>query len=149
MQSLVILGLALDFVGVALLGFDLVRLQIGMKRSAERRLAEVRDVLDEYREIGDWVEDIAKNAYWTEFHNTEGFMYEPSPGTFDPAAAQASFKDAMDAVSVNALKIEVVGKVVMAGYQEDQRSANASLWVSFTGLALILVGFSLQILAQF
>lgn len=146
MIALVPLGLILDLIGVLLLGVDLVRIQMSLRRSAEFRISRLNDISSEFEGVGDWAKDIAKGAYWTEFHNTEGSRYEPSPGTFDPQSAKKNFEEAMEAVSLNSRRLDAIADIVISSYLDDKKTANASLVFSYAGLTLIVIGFSLQII---
>jgi hypothetical protein len=56
-----IAGLATDFVGVLLLGVDLVRLQSLLRRHAQENLDRFEEMEDAYGGITGWSDEIQKN----------------------------------------------------------------------------------------
>ena len=147
MITLQIIGLGLDFLGVGLLGIDLIRIQNALRTAAKVRISRLEEIADEYGGVEEWAIDIGRNANWAEHADIGEGLYEPIPGAFDADAASSSFGQAMQAVSAMATRSTAVADLVLASYIEDRKNARSSLIFSYVGLALILLGFSLQIVA--
>ena len=61
-------GLAADFSGVALPGFDLVRLQRFLRAQARSSLANFEAMASDYGGIESWADEIRKQAGWMPEH---------------------------------------------------------------------------------
>lgn len=140
-------GLAFDLIGVILLGVDLLRIQIGLRKAAEVRIERLEQLAEEYGGVDDWSAEIAKSANWAQYADMGERIYEPISGSFDAAAAKESFGEAMQAVGYTARRTNEMADIVMASYEADRNSAGSSLVFTYIGLTLIIVGFCLQIIS--
>lgn len=148
MTRLTILGLILDLVGVLLLGVDVLRIQWRLRREARDRLASLAEVFDGYENLERWMDELARNADWREHERDEG-RYVPVSGTFDPGAARESITEITRQISELGSDIAKLAQLQMAAANADRKTAGISLAYTFTGLAMIVVGFALQIIAQY
>lgn len=146
-MTLQIVGLVLDLLGVGFLGIDLVRIQYGLRKAAKIRINRLEELAEEYGGVEDWSADIGRVANWAEHADIGEGLYEPIPGAFDASAASRSFEEAMQAVGAIAKRSTEIADLVLGSYVADRESAKSSLVFSYIGLMLILVGFSLQIIA--
>ena len=137
-------GLFLDLVGVSLLGFDLIRIQSNLKKQAKLRTEKLEEITEEYGGVEIWANDLG--ADWSVYHDAGEGLYEAGFGEFNAEAAQKSFSEATNAITLVAKRTEAISQLVNASYDEDQKSSNASLVFSYIGLVLIVTGFALQII---
>ncbi|MDQ0313976.1 hypothetical protein [Amorphus orientalis] len=129
-----------------MLGVDLVRIQKNLRRTAENRQAALSEVVDESGSIESFVREIS--ADFRENYYDEGLSI-PIRGTFDYEAAEYSHNEMKGAISNVADNLVVVARLMAASIEEDRKTASMSLIISYTGLALIIVGFALQIASYF
>src|SRR3546814_602634 len=146
MNYLGIVGLGLDLVGVMMLGVDLVRVQRKLRTDAEERLPALSEVADSAGGIDVFLERISGD--WREYQRDEG-RYIPRAGTFDHRSAEHSIDELKDGVRGLAENMRVVAEMMVATVENDRKTANMSLLVTYGGLCLIIVGFGLQILSYF
>ncbi len=142
MNYISIAGLVLDFIGVIMLGYDLVRVQRKLKDDAWDRLS----TLNEATESAGGVERFLKSidTDWREYEREDG-GYTPQYGTFDYQSAQRSIEELKDGINGLADNLHSVAKMMLAGVENDQATAGLSLKVTYTGLVFILLGFAFQI----
>lgn len=146
-QALIALGLAIDLLGVVLLGVDLIRIQFGLRAEARDRLASFRALVEGNATFQEHVKWVAAQGDWREHQHEEGRMVPY--GGFDYSAASSSFKDATDlAASVRDDLTELTQHLADVT-QGDQRRAETSLVFSYSGILLIMIGFGIQIWGQF
>lgn len=143
-MNFVVVGLILDLVGVALLGFDIIRIQTSLRRGATLRLSKLNEVASEYGGIEQWSKWIGEDAYWTHWYSDEGRML-PDKDSFDPDAAQKSFSEATEAISSLSQHVHKLGELLLSSTKSDKETAATSLVVTIFGLVLILCGFGFQI----
>jgi hypothetical protein len=140
------IGLILDVIGVLLLGFDLVRVQKSLRTQARNDLARFEAMVEDYGGAESWLEEIAKNSRWidesaySEKHTEDEVSYN---------ARHAIDQLGELAQSVSGLA-EAITKIIL--FQKEQaeansRIANASILYSILGLALIFVGFLMQLIS--
>jgi hypothetical protein len=136
-------GLAVDFVGVLLLGVDLIRLQTRIKQAAAASRRTLDGLTQDYGGTQSWAEEIRTSAKWV------------------PASAYSDHH-AQDELSYNAERaLERIGEVAsctegLAAHiatittfldedaAEHERTAATSFFFSVAGLVMIIVGFGLQ-----
>ena len=140
-------GLLLDFVGVLLLGSDVVRIQRRLRSEAADRLASFQEVAEANEDMKHWLDQLAANADWREHGWDEGRAI-PLAASFDPDAAKASFTDALSYVAGLSEDMHKLARLMLATTEGDERTANLSLRLSYAGLGLITLGFLLQAIAQ-
>jgi hypothetical protein len=139
-------GLILDVIGVLLLGFDLVRVQKSLRTQARNDLARFEAMVKDYGGAESWLEEISKNSRWIDEsayseHHAEDEVSYNARHAIDQLAEMAQ--------SVSGLA-EAITKIIL--FQKDQaeansRIANASILYSIVGLALIFVGFLMQLVS--
>ncbi len=69
------------------------------------------------------------------------------PGTFDPDRARESFDEALSTISAVGTHVVTLANMQLATVDADRCTANLSLRYSYIGLAMIAIGFCLQIVA--
>lgn len=139
-------GLLLDVIGVLLLGFDLIRVQRGLRAQARRDLEHFDGLANDYGGTESWIEEIERSAKWISSHQYEDRHAEDEV-SFNARRSVEQLNELSQCIAGVA---EHLGKVVelQRGFAEGNRvTANASLYYSFVGLILIFVGFSLQLVA--
>lgn len=145
-MSIAIWGLAIDVLGVLILGIDLFFLQSRLRNEAQDRLDSVQMVLDNHANTEDWLSDIAKQADWRDGDVDEG-RWMPQSGSFDHRAAQSSFEEMSETVAALAADLKVLAKLNYAAVSADRKTANRSIWLTALGLSLIVLGFVMQAVA--
>ena len=66
-------GLCLDFVGVLLLGFDLVRVQRSMKRQAGEDLKRFDAMVEDHGGTDEWIAFSRSGKRWFDEHNLPAY----------------------------------------------------------------------------
>jgi hypothetical protein len=136
------IGLALDLIGVMMLGVDLVRVQRNLRHDAEERLSALRDVTEGVGGIDRFLKTVSGD--FREYERDEG-AYSPRHGTFDSDSAERSIEELKDGINSVADNVGILAAMIVAGVEGDRKTVSKSLIFSYAGLALILLGFGLQI----
>lgn len=145
MKLLTIIGLFFDFIGVLLLGFDLVRVQRKLRTDAESRLASLSEVIESTESIDTYLKNIT--ADWRNYADMGEGLYEPISESFDHHAAKYSLDEIKSGVSGLADDLHTLAMMMLVSVKSDRETVKLSLGLSYIGLALIALGFILQILA--
>ena len=140
----ILVGLAADFIGVTLLGIDLVRLQRILRSQANDNLNDFKYMGSEYGGIEGWAEEIQKQAKWVPEH-----LYSDHHAEDEVSFNARKATDAIRELGgcLNALA-EHVSKLMMLQYHQaehDVVTARTSLRFSIIGLTIIAIGFAMQI----
>ncbi len=129
------IGLASDFIGVLMLLSDVVRIQLSLKRSAAAALETYRKFEDDYGGAHSLLEELQKfgvpGANVDEMTDDIRSLARLATGIADAAAGVARYVIGL----AGALEERV---------KDEQTLANKSLWFSYLGGVLILIGFVLQ-----
>lgn len=136
-------GLVFDVTGVLMLGVDLVRVQRKLRGDAEDRLLILSDIAESAGGIDRFLKSISGD--WREYEYDEGALF-PRSGTFDHESAERSFSEVKDGINGLADNLHTVATMMFAAVESDRKTAGMSLWVTYGGLALIVIGFILQAL---
>jgi hypothetical protein len=139
-------GLALDLTGVLLLGFDLVRIQRRLHSESKDRISSLDTILEEIGGIDGWADTVASDFREWQWEEGRTVMV---PGTFDPERARVSFEEALGTISAVGTHVLTLAKMQLAAIDADRDTANLSLRFSYLGIALIIIGFCLQMPAYF
>jgi hypothetical protein len=139
-----ILGLLFDFVGVVILGIDLVRLQRNTTRTAQRNLNVYKDLGEQFGGIESWADELEKSArhwisqssYWD--HHSEDEVSYNARDTRQIAA------DVANAASGLATYVYKLTETARQRAEEDARLSTGSLRFSVVGLILVAIGFAMQ-----
>jgi hypothetical protein len=137
-----VIGLTLDFSGVLFLGFDLVRVQRRLRGDAEERVSRLDAILEEIGGIDGWAETVPSDFRDWQWDEGRTVMVD---GTFDTMQAGESFKEALDTIGAVGSHVLTLANMQLAAINTDRSTANLSLRYSYLGLALIVVGFCLQL----
>ena len=146
MIALSVGGLVLDLVGVMMLGADLVRVQWKLREDASDRISTLTEVMKAAGGMDAFLKSISGD--FREYYRDDG-AYFPSPGTFDPESARQSLGEIKDGINSLADNLGTVVQMMVATVENDERTAGMSLTVTYTGLGLIVVGFTAQAASYF
>ena len=139
-------GLILDLVGVVMLGVDLVRVQRRLRNDASDRIAALTEVVAAAGGLDSFLKSISGD--FREYYRDEG-LFLPSPGTFDANAARQSLEEIKDGINELADNLTSVARMMVATVESDEKTAGMSLSITYTGLALIVAGFTAQAAGYF
>ncbi len=145
-MNFAVLGLAIDVLGVLILGIDLFLLQRRLRNEAQNRLDTVQGVLDNHENTEGWLADIANQADWRDGDINEG-RWQPQSGSFSHRAAQSSFEEMSETVAALATDLKTLAKITYTAVSADRKTANRSVWLTALGLTLIVIGFTMQAVA--
>lgn len=134
----------MDLAGVLMLGTDLARVQITLKRDAEERLLHLSEVVEAAGGMDKFLASISGD--FREYYRDEG-AYFPRHESFDHSSAEQSFGEMKDGINGLADNLGTVAQLMVATVESDKKTASMSLWVTYGGLLLIVAGFALQITA--
>jgi hypothetical protein len=148
MQNLGIIGLTLDLVGVVILGFDLVRVQVGLRSAAKQRLDEWETLLAENESLDSDLEKLKFAGHWQETDYDEGRV-RFLDGTFDARAASNAFADLAGTNREQGRLLAILAENLKSSALSDVKAAQISLFSTYVGMLLIVIGFALQIGGQF
>jgi hypothetical protein len=130
-------GLALDFVGVLLLAFDLIRLQRDLRTGAANDLKALRDFDEETGGIADWMKRTEAEARrhqsrltWDDFKESD--------------TLNSQVQDIANSVSGIGEYITKVTHFQIDRARTEDLRAKRTYWVSLWGLAFVVLGFALQ-----
>jgi hypothetical protein len=138
-------GLILDLIGVALLGFDLVRIQWRLRLQANRNRGRLESLIEEHSNVEDELRSLASEVAWHSYNWDEG----QAVADYDSYNPDHILKLAAQTGSAVGLLREFVQKLstFFIEMQEDSRqTADKSLRYSYMGLALVALGFVFQLL---
>jgi hypothetical protein len=141
-------GLCLDFVGVILLGKDLVRVQRSMKWQAREDLTRFAAMVEEHGGMEEWIKFIRDaGARWID-EDDWGYHADDE----DELSIQVTNTKVRlgEALKVVAGISDATAKLIRFQHEQAQSNnvvANASIRFSLLGLLSICIGFALQLLA--
>ena len=138
-------GLGLDFLGVVLLGIDLIKVQISQRLLAQMNLSEFQKLASEYGGIADWAEDLRKGSRWVPSDVIERHHILSDEVTFNIRAAIDDIKSLAGGINELGKQIANLVEIMGSNSQNEVKSAERSAILSSFGLILIAIGFSLQI----
>jgi hypothetical protein len=142
-------GLFFDFVGVILLGVDLIRVQRSMKRQAKDDLTRFNAMVDEHGGAEDWIKFISQGTNWIDVNE----ILSKQVAEDEPSKTIRNTKVKLgEALKVIATLSEATTKLISFQNEQAQSNtsaANASLAFSATGLLMICIGFALQCVPLF
>ena len=142
MIALSITGLALDLIGVLMLGVDFVRIQKRLRGDAEDRREALNDVAEGAGGTDAFLKSISGD--FREYYRDEG-QYLPSAGTFDHQSAERSLDELKDGVNGLADHLRTLAQMLIASVEADRETAKISPRMTYGGLGLIERALSLQI----
>jgi hypothetical protein len=146
LEQLTLIGLIFDLIGVSLLGFDLLRVQTRLRKGASDRLKAFSEYLEEFESIGYWAVEREKGVRRIHLH--EYWDYEAIDEDTKNIDVILERSRATES-GLNELSEASRGltNYLLKGADLDAQDAKTSLGVSYLGLILIVMGFSLQIIA--
>ena len=133
-------GLGLDFVGVLLLGADLVRLQKALRETAKSNRERYDELEQAYGGVESWLDELAGQSVWVE--RVPNHPGHPSD-LVHPLIEIV--KNVSEASAGTAGRLARVASILEASAQQDERLAARSMRFSYVGLTLLVTGFALQI----
>lgn len=135
------LGLALDMLGVALLGVDLLRVQRHLRKSAQKNGQLLDEAFPEFRDLSSVQTDMKTGISgggefdWDGGVDADGLEKTLNAFRRELAMSQAGTTDAIG--------------FLFSQNRVQHREANRSLFFTYLGLPLIVLGFAMQIAAFF
>ena len=147
MNTYTVAGLALDFVGVMLLGVDLIRFQVTIRKRAKKSQALFGEIDSEYGGIESWANEIMERSNWVPSSSYLDIISEDEV-SYNVRHALDGLRDISSAVNGLALHTVKITKILSNNAEQDRGLASSSFWFSILGLAFLMVGFGLQIVAQ-
>lgn len=144
MNQLFVLGLALDLIGILLLGVDLIRFQLAIRNRARMSRALFREIETEYGGIESWANDIMERSRWIPASAYERHHIEDEV-SYNARHAMDGLNEISSAVNGLAEHVVKVTGHLSDHAGQDGKLASSSFWFSISGLALLTTGFSLQI----
>jgi len=136
-------GLAIDLLGVLILGYDLLRLQRSLRSEARERASEVKKFYDDYIPAEEWADEIRTHAGRLTCRSSRD-LFASSDGALSDGLSEVA--EALDFVAV---RIASQAKLERRRSEQDEQSAMVSFKLSGRGLALILSGFFIQLIGIF
>lgn len=136
-------GLCIDLLGVLLLGYDLVRIQNELRKSAAEKLIVVDEILANEDDFQKDLKHISAGADWRDGYYEEG-QWISNEASFDYRTAQQSIADAMGAVAQLSDQFQTINRLILNDNAATARAAGISLKLSYVGLAMVVAGFALQ-----
>ena len=137
-------GLALDFVGVMLLGVDLIRLQVAIRKRAKKSRVLFDEIETEYGGIESWANDIMEQSQWIPSSAYSRYHAEDEI-SYNVRHAMDGLRNISSAVNGLAEHVVKITENLSDHAEQDRGLASSSFWFSIFGLALLLIGFGLQI----
>jgi hypothetical protein len=136
-------GLMGDLLGVLILGFDLLRLQSSLRLEARARADLIKKLYDELVPAEQWADSIQLHATSLKWSRRGGEM-DDVIGTLPVALEEVA-----DTCKFLAVRLGALGQLEARRSEQDGRSAVLSFRLSWIGLALIFLGFLLQLAGTF
>jgi len=136
-------GLAVDFFGVALLGFDLVRLQRAIRVQAESHVATLDEIASDHGGLEEWARELRSETRWISGNEYWDYHAEEE-ASYNTRAAIGQLRELTAGVGEVARHVALLTEFVAATVRSDLEAAKSSLRYSVVGLALVGVGFALQ-----
>ncbi|MDR6624633.1 hypothetical protein [Caulobacter segnis] len=141
-------GLAFDFAGVALLGFDLVRLQIRLRSQARKSREFLDEISSDYGGTYSWAQEIKKSATWYPESSYSDYHAEDET-SFNARNTVEQVREISECTSGLAEHISKITTYLDQGASENNQTAFMSFWLSIAGLFMILIGFVLQVIGTY
>ena len=135
-------GLVLDILGVLLLGTDLIRLQKALRNRAKANRAMYDELEQEYGGVESWMDELSNQTMPTSVPRHSG----DSLTGYSMSQVYGIVDELAQGSSAVATRLAQVGKLLDAGARQDERLSASSLWFSYGGLGLLVIGFTLQII---
>lgn len=139
-----VVGLALDFVGVIFLGYDLIRLQVAIRKRTQRSRTLFDEIESDYGGIESWANDIMEQSQWIPSSAYSRYHFEDEV-SYNARHALDGLRDISSAVNGLAVHIVKVTENLRDTAVQDRVLASSTLRFSIFGLAFLMVGFGLQI----
>lgn len=146
MSTLNTIGLAIDLVGVSLLGADLIRVQIRLRKQSSERQTLIQSASDRYGDAVAELESSVSNFYYSSYNYDSEGMTPSYEGPSVDAVAKALSGTAASVRKVHEYATDLA-QITVETLSEEQFDSEKSLRMSRVGLALVGLGFFLQIIA--
>jgi len=140
-------GLAADFVGVLLLGYDLVRVQGLLRSNAIAERDHFNAMADNYGGVESWTQEIKKNARWVRSAEYERYHAEDEV-SFNVQQTVETLSELAESVNALAKHLSEIVSLNEKKLEGDSATAKTSLFLSYLGLCFILLGFLGQLIGS-
>lgn len=141
------IGLMLDFIGVILLGIDLVRLQHTVRTKAAADRSTIEDLADQYGGTESWAAAIAKQSSWIPESAYWDYHAEDEI-SFNARNLAERLEETNNCVAGLAKHVSEFAIFLDRSAAENEKAASTSYVVSIVGLLFVVIGFGLQIVGQ-
>lgn len=146
-QTWTTVGLIADFVGVALLGFDLVRLQRHLRSEAQENLDKLDELAEEYGGIEAMSEEVRKGARWISSSSYERYLVQDEV-SYNAERAIDKIRELADSLQGLAKHVAELMTMQLQQANHDKNTANSSVLYSLIGMTFIAAGFALQVVGS-
>ncbi|WP_428990834.1 hypothetical protein [Methylocapsa aurea] len=140
-------GLAADFIGVMLLGYDLVRVQRLLRENAIAERDYFNDMVEKYGGVESWTEQIKKDARWIRSAEYEDYHAEDEI-SYNAKQGIETLSDLAESIHALAKHVSEIVSLSEKKLNSDSTTASASLLLSYMGLCFILLGFFGQLIGS-
>jgi hypothetical protein len=140
-------GLIADFVGVSLLGFDLIRVQRMLRANAAAELSRFNAMAEDYGGVESWIKEIRKSTRWVNAHEYSDYQADDEI-SYNVRRAIEGLSETSECVSALACHLTEIVTLSQQKVEGDSVTAQSSLRLSVIGLALILIGFCGQLIGS-
>ena len=140
-----VIGLFFDLFGVFLLGIDLIRLQVTIRRSAQQKREMFDKLESDYGGTESWMKDIENQSEWISDNPYYEFEVHDEVSTNSRYMLDRT-KDIAIAVQGLAAYLSKLTTILETDANQSERTANSSFRFSIAGIVFIIIGFGLQII---
>ena len=140
-------GLALDLIGVSLLGYDLIRVQRKMRNEAKQSLSEYERLIQENGGFDEYIAEIKRNSRWVSSHEYSDYHAEDEV-SFNARQSQQQMQELADCSDSLADHVSEIVKIYRDQTERDKKLSDVSIKYSVLGIVFIVIGFAFQLVAN-
>ena len=141
-------GLSLDLVGVLLLGLDLIKVQRKISAEAEEAEGTLESFLADYGDLPEALSDLQKNTRRIQLHEYSDYHAEDET-SYNIDVQVERMKELAGIVKETTRWTSLLVEFQREQTQNERGMVASSVKFSVIGLLLIVIGFGMQIVAQF
>lgn len=141
-------GLFLDLIGVMLLSIDLIRVQRRMRESADESANVFRSLFESFGGIQSWASEVEKKSrFISGVALGETFHTASDAISWNLDRSIESVKELANCTAGNAEWLTRLTEAAKQNADIAEKDARMSLYYSYIGMPLIIIGFLFQIVA--
>jgi hypothetical protein len=140
-------GLSADFVGVILLGIDLIRVQRMLRANAAAELDHFNAMAENYGGVEAWSKEIKRSARWVKQQEYEDYLIQDET-SYNAEQAKEGLSELSECVNALANHLTEIVTLSQRKLEGDSVAAQTSLRMSVIGLFFILFGFTGQLIGS-